>query len=103
MARDTDRHRTREESRAEKPAEERREPGVGPAAWLTSTVLQTAVTVVGLAAVLFALSMAFGVDLFGMLAQALSTQTGQWLAIAFVILLLTGAAVRALSYVRAPP
>lgn len=55
------------------------------------------------AAVLFALSMAFGVDLFGMLAQALSTQTGQWLAIAFVILLLTGAAVRALSYVRAPP
>ena len=100
MTRDTDRGRTREETRAERPPEERPEPRTGFGAWLTSAVLQTAVAVVGLAAVLYALSMAFGVNLFGMVAQALATQTGQWLAIAFVVLLLTGTAIRAMSYAR---
>jgi hypothetical protein len=47
--------------------------------------------------------MALGVDLLGMLAEALSTQAGRWLAIAVVILLVTSAAVRALGYARAPP
>lgn len=103
MTRDNDRRRSRETSRAERPPEEPREPRAGPGAWLTSTVLQTAVAIVGLVAVLFALSMALGVDLLGMLAQALSTHTGQWIAIAFVALVLTGAAMRALSYTRAPP
>ncbi|MCU4741837.1 hypothetical protein OB955_21190 [Halobacteria archaeon AArc-m2/3/4] len=103
MTRDNDRRRSREESRAERPPEEPREPRAGFGAWLTSTVLQTAVAVVGLVAVLFALSMALGIDLLGMLAQALSTQAGQWIAVAFVVLLLTGGAIRTLSYARAPP
>lgn len=103
MARDTDRRRPSEEPRAERPPEERREPRPGPGAWLASRLLQTAIAIVGLVAILFALSMALGVDLFGMLAEALSTRTGQWIAIAFVILLVTGVAIRSLSYVRAPP
>lgn len=70
--------------------------------WLTSTLMRTLVAIIGLIAVLFALSMALGVDLLGMVAQALTTQTGQWLAIAVVVLLLTGMAMRALSYARTP-
>jgi flagellar biosynthesis protein FlhB len=99
MARDHDTGHSHEE----RPTEKHREHRVESGAWFTSTVLQATVATVGLVAVLFALSMALGIDLIGMLAEALSTQTGQWLAIAFVIILLTGAAIRALGYLRAPP
>ena len=98
MARETDRSRPHEETATE----ERREQRADGRAWFTSTVLQAAVAVVGLIAVLFALGMALGIDLLGMLAEVLSTQTGQWLAIAFVILLITGAAIRALEFNWAP-
>lgn len=102
MTRDPDRRRTSEEGRADRPPDERRERRAGPFSWLASTVLQIAVAIVGLVAVTFALSMALGIDLLAMLAEALSTQEGQWLAIAFVILVLTGAAMRAVSYARTP-
>lgn len=103
MARNNNRRRTDEESRAEKPPDEPRDRRAGFGAWLASTILRTLVAIVGLVAVLFALSMAFGIDLLGMLGQALATQTGQWIAIAVVVLLLTGAAMRGLRYIRAPP
>jgi hypothetical protein len=99
MARDTDREQTGEDRPPADGRGRRPEGGV----WFTSTILQTLVAIIGLIGVLFALSMALGVDLLGMLADALSTQTGQWLAIAFVVLMVTAAAVRALSYARAPP
>lgn len=102
MARDSDRRQTDETSRAEEPPNEPRERRAGPGMWLTSTLMRTLVAIIGLIAVLFALSMALGVDLLGMVAQALTTQTGQWLAIAVVVLLLTGMAMRALSYARTP-
>lgn len=38
--------------------------------------MQTAVAVVGMAVVLFALGQAVGIDLLGAAAQALATQTG---------------------------
>lgn len=63
--------------------------------------MQTLIAVVGLVVVLFALGRAVGVDLLGMVAQAVSTQTGQWLAIAFLALLVMGAAMRAMAYTRA--
>lgn len=63
--------------------------------------MQTLIAVVGLVVVLFALGQAVGVDLLGMVAQAVSTQTGQWLAIAFLALLVMGAAMRAMAYTRA--
>lgn len=103
MARNNDRRRTDEESRTERSPDEPREPRAGFGAWFASTVLRTLVAIVGLVAVLFALSMAIGIDLLGMLGQALATQTGQWIAVAVVILLLTGAAMRGLRYIRAPP
>lgn len=93
----------RRKSRAEQSPEEYRDRSANGGAWFTTTIFQTGVAIVGLIAVLFALSMAIGIDLLGMLADALSTQTGQWLAIAFVIILLTGAAIRALAYTRPPP
>lgn len=103
MARNDSRSQTDKEAQAERPPDEPREPRAGFGAWFTSTVLRTLVAIIGLIAVLFALSMALGIDLLGMLGQALTTQTGQWLAIAVIVLLVTGAAMRGLSYIRAPP
>ena len=97
----------RDRSRADE-ANDRRRDGrhdrapPNPGTWLLSTALQTVVAVVGLVIVLFALGRAVGVDLLGAAAGALSTHTGQWLAIALVALLAMSAAVRTLRYARAP-
>ncbi|SDJ90529.1 hypothetical protein SAMN04515672_1776 [Natronorubrum texcoconense] len=69
--------------------------------WVVSTVMQTLVAIVGLVVVLFALGQAIGTDLLGMTAQALSTQTGQWLVIAVVAFIGMGAAMRAMRFTRA--
>ncbi|WP_255169737.1 hypothetical protein [Natrononativus amylolyticus] len=63
--------------------------------------MQTIVAIVGLVVVLFAVGQALGADLLGMLANALATQTGQWLAVAFIALLVVGAAMRAMAFTRA--
>lgn len=48
--------------------------------------------VLGTVLLLFALGQAFGLDLLGMVADFLATQTGQWLAVAFFALVLIGVA-----------
>ncbi len=68
---------------------------------MASTAMQTIVAIVGLVVVLFAVGQALGADLLGMLANALATQTGQWLAVAFIALLVVGAAMRAMAFTRA--
>lgn len=68
---------------------------------MVSTVMQIVVAIVGLVVVLFALGRAIGADLLGMTAQALATQTGQWLVIAIVAFIGMGAAMRAMHYTRA--
>ncbi|ADD06782.1 uncharacterized protein Nmag_3232 [Natrialba magadii ATCC 43099] len=101
------RERTRSESAADAPARER-EPRTDQrrrarfdfGAWLLSTAVQTIVVLVGLAVVLFALGQATGVDLLGAVGGALLTHTGQWLAVAFISLLVLGMALRAMRYTR---
>lgn len=99
MSRNTDGGKRRE-SKEERPPEEG-EPRAGPGTWLMSTAMQTLIAVVGLVVVLFALGRAFGIDLLGMVGDALATQTGQWIAIAVLALILMGAAMRAITYTRA--
>ncbi|UTF53572.1 hypothetical protein [Natronosalvus rutilus] len=97
MTRDRTADRSDTTAREERPPAERRDESAA-GAWAASTALQTAVAVVGLTIVLFALGQAFGVDLLGVIAGALGTQVGMWLAIAFIVLLFTGAALRAVSF-----
>lgn len=65
-------------------------------AWFAESTLRIVMAVVGLVLVLFALGQAAGVDLLGMLADALATRVGRWLAIAFFGLLLVVIAMRGL-------
>lgn len=102
MARDADRRDDSRESRAPRdetrvetrPAEEPA-PRRGFADVFASTTLRLLITVIGLIVFLFALGQAVGVDLLGMTADALATQTGQWLLVALFALLLIGVAQRA--------
>ncbi|ADB59974.1 hypothetical protein Htur_1082 [Haloterrigena turkmenica DSM 5511] len=98
MSRQPDDDRSRGSDRSTRPGETAPPPG----RWLLSTVLQTVVAVIGLGVVLYALSRAFGIDLLGMTAAALATQTGQWIAIAVVALIAMSAAMRAVRFARAP-
>lgn len=68
---------------------------------MASTAAQTVIALVGLVVVLFAVGQAVGVDLLGMVGEALATHTGQWLAVAVIALILVTAALRAMSYTRA--
>ncbi|WP_435335701.1 hypothetical protein [Haloarchaeobius sp. TZWWS8] len=66
--------------------------------YMATTAVRFGVAMIGLVLLLFALGQAFGADLLGAFADALSTQTGQWLVVAFFALLLIGAAERGLAY-----
>ena len=59
---------------------------------VTASVLRIAVGLVGIVLVLFALGRAFGVDLLGAVGEFFATPTGQWIAVAFVGLLLVALA-----------
>lgn len=102
MARDAERRddsrkrrEPREETRVEtRPAEEPA-PRRGFTDVFASTTLRLLVTIIGLVVFLFALGQAIGFDLLGVTADALATQTGQWLVVALFALLLIGVAQRA--------
>jgi uncharacterized membrane protein len=64
--------------------------------WFAESTLRVVLAVVGLVLLLFALGQAAGIDLLGMLADALATRVGRWLAIAFFGLLLVVIAMRGL-------
>lgn len=49
-----------------------------------TSAVRIALVLVGLVITVFALGQAVGVDFLGMIADALSTQTGQWLLVALV-------------------
>jgi hypothetical protein len=83
-ATDNDRRReTGGQARQEEPG-----PGEGFARATTRWLL----AIVGLFVVLFAVGQAFGVPLLSWVGEALSSQTGQWLVVAFVGLLIVYAA-----------
>jgi hypothetical protein len=64
--------------------------------WLAKTGLLFGLAVVGFVLLLFALGQAVGFDLLGLVADALSSQTGRWLVVALFALLLIGVAERGL-------
>jgi heme A synthase len=58
--------------------------------------------IVGFVLLLFALEQAFDIELFDALEDALATETGRWLAVAFLALLLIGVALGGWRYRRPP-
>lgn len=62
--------------------------------WLAASALRVALTVLGFVLLLFAIGQAVGLDLLGMVVGALETNTGRWLVVAFVGLLLIALALR---------
>lgn len=76
------------------------EPPAGKSAGvlLTRTVLRTGLVVLGFALLLFALGQAFGVDLVGPAVEFLGTETGRWLAVAFLALVLISVAASGWRY-----
>lgn len=67
-------------------------------AWLASAAVRLGLTVIGVVVLVFALGQAVGVDLLEMFAEALSSQTGRWLVVAFFAVLLIAAAQRGIAY-----
>ncbi|MHB9285469.1 hypothetical protein ACKVMT_00335 [Halobacteriales archaeon Cl-PHB] len=60
--------------------------------WFAGTAVRAGLTVIGVVLLLFALGQAVGLPLLELTTDALTTQTGQWLAVAFFAVLLIGAA-----------
>lgn len=74
-------------------ADRQRDEGVDAATqWFASTAVRAGLTVIGTVLLLFALGQAVGLPLLGLVADALTSQTGQWLVVAFFAVLLIGAA-----------
>ena len=68
--------------------------GHGVSQWLAGTAVRAGLTVIGVFLLLFAIGQAFGLPLLEFTAEALSSQTGRWLVVAFFAVLLIGAAQR---------
>lgn len=68
--------------------------------WFAMSALRIALVLVGLVIVLFALGQAVGVDLLGTITDALGTQLGRWLVVAFFGLVLIVVAVRGFATYR---
>ena len=82
----TDRERTAE-------TDAHRDDGVEEATrWFAAATVRAGLTAVGVVLLLFALGQAVGLPLLELATDALASQTGQWLAVAFLALLLIGAA-----------
>lgn len=64
--------------------------------WLARTGMMTALALAGFLILLFALGQAFDFDLLGLFADAVSSEIGRWLVVAFFALLLIGVAERGL-------
>ena len=82
----------------ERPAEsdQRRDETVEEATqWFATTAVRAGLTIIGVVLLLFALGQAVGLPLLELVTDALTSQTGQWLVVAFFAVLLIGAAQKA--------
>lgn len=66
----------------------------GAADWLTQSALRVGLALLGVVLLLYALGRLVGVDLLAMLADALTSEWGRWIAVAVVALALIGLALR---------
>lgn len=69
-------------------------PGDDVAGWFAASTLRVALAFVGIVLLLFALGQAVGLDLLGMVADALATEVGRWMLVAVFALVLILLAVR---------
>lgn len=83
-------------------AQGREPPAEGAGAVLTRTLFRLGLAIVGFVLLLFALEQAFDIELFDALEDALATETGRWLAVAFLALLLIAVALGGWRYRRPP-
>lgn len=60
--------------------------------WFATTAVRVGLTIIGIVLLLFALGQAVGLPLLELVTTALTSQTGQWLVVAFFAVLLIGAA-----------
>jgi len=73
--------------------DQQRDDGMSRATrWFAGTAVRAGLTIIGVVLLLFALGQAVGLPLLELTTDALTTQTGQWLAVAFFAVLLIGAA-----------
>ncbi|RDI72389.1 hypothetical protein [Halopelagius longus] len=77
-----------------RPAGRRADVRSGLGALFASAALRWGLAVAGFVLFLFAIGQAVGLDLLGMFAEALSTETGRWLLVAVFALFLIGVARR---------
>lgn len=62
--------------------------------WFASSAVRIGLTLIGVVLLVFAVGQAVGLPLLEMAADALATQTGRWLMVAFLAILLIAAAQR---------
>ncbi|GKZ13515.1 hypothetical protein BG842_08145 [Haladaptatus sp. W1] len=93
----TERKKTTGRGDADQQAEPRRRTDdEDTSSWLAKTGMMAGLIAIGFVLLLFALGQAVGFDLLGLFADAVSSQTGRWLVVAFFALLLIGVAERGL-------
>lgn len=78
----------------EQPAHRER---TGPAGWFAYATIRTGVIIVGFVLFLFALGQAVGFPLLDLFLDAVTSQTGRWIVVAILALLLIAAASRGLN------
>lgn len=93
-----DRERTDPDRTDEPRGERRRRTGERFSAWLASAAVRFGLTLIGIVVLVFALGQAVGLDLLGLLAEAVTSETGRWLVVAFFALLLVAVAQRGIAY-----
>ena len=81
---------TVDEARAE--ADAHAEGTRGTTQWFANTAVQAGLTIIGIVLLLFAIGQAVGLPLLEFTVDALSSQTGRWLVVAFFAILLIAAA-----------
>ena len=84
---------TQRNKSAEQPAGEPT-PGGDTAERFAASSFRIGLAFLGLILLLFALGQAVGVDLLGMVGEALATEVGRWLVVAFFALVLIAVALR---------
>ncbi|WP_135304286.1 hypothetical protein [Haloarcula amylovorans] len=94
---DTNQHRDEQK----KSAQTQQQPRQGDdsvenaTSWFANAAVRTGLTLIGGVVLLFALGQAVGLPLLELVTDALTSQTGQWLVVAFFAVLLIGAAQKA--------
>jgi hypothetical protein len=87
--------RADEQERSSEPQAQSDDAVEGATKWFASTAVRAGLTLIGLVLLLFALGQAVGLPLLELVTDAVTTQTGKWLVVAFFAVLLIGAAQRA--------